>query len=343
MRDDELAVVQDEVGDQSVAEVLHLRPKLRRLVRELRERLGQAMCHLDVPALQGLDELVLVVARYAQGVAAGDHAHHQAQDARRVRTAVDEIADEDGRTRRRVGVDRAALLIVNDGVAELGQQCLELTAAAVHVADDVERPVQMAEVVQQPLADDDRVGDLLLAAQDVDLAEALLAEVLERASQLVALARDDVIAEGAVGPGGVAVQADALGQVEHDRDRQHVVRAGERDEGPARIGLHVRRVDDCQAAGVQSLAGDVVQHVEGRRGRRLVVLVIRHQAAAEVAGEHLEAAEVLPRERRLARAAGADQAHQGQLGDRQLGHDVLLKTAIWVGGPTSMSSSPTGR
>ena len=55
----------------------------------------------------------------------------------------------------------------------------------MHVADHVERPVVVGEVVEQPLADDHRFGDLRLAVEHVDLAEALLAEVPDRATQLV--------------------------------------------------------------------------------------------------------------------------------------------------------------
>mgnify|MGYP006137896071 CR=1 FL=1 len=50
----------------------------------------------------------------------------------------------------------------------------------------------------------------------------------------------------AVGPAAVAVVAQPLGQVEHDRDRQAVVPPGERDERGAGLPLHVRRVDDSE-------------------------------------------------------------------------------------------------
>ena len=95
----------------------------------------------------------------------------------------------------------------------------------------------------------------------------------------------------------------------------------------AGVALHVGRVDDGQPAGGEPLAGDVVQHVEGVGGRRLVVLVVGDQAAAEVAGEHLGGTEVLAREGRLARAGHADQDHEAELGDGQLGHDA--SRALW--------------
>ena len=330
--------------DEVVAERLHLGPELGRLGRQLGEGRLQSVADLDLAALQRSDELALVVARDAECVAGGDHAHDQPQDARGVGSAVHQVADEDRlAVTGRDCVDRAAELVADKCVAELDQQRLELAPATVDVADDVEGAVLVLEVVEELLAHDDGVGDVLLRAQDVDLAEAFLAEVLERAAELVPLAPYDGVAEVPVGPGGVAVQADPLRQVEHDGDRQDVVVTGEGDELPTGLRRHVGRVDDGQAAGGQPLAGDVVQDVEGRSAGCLVVLVVGHQTAAEVAGQHLEGPEVLLGEGRLAGAARADETDQGQLRDGEPGHAALRKTAIWVGGPTSGSSSPTGR
>jgi hypothetical protein len=81
----------------------------------------------------------------------------------------------------------------------------------------------------------------------------------------------------------IAVDADALRQVQHHCHRQHVVGPGERDERTAGLGLHVRRVDDGEVAAVEPLAGDVVEHVESGRGGGLVVLVAGDESSAEVA------------------------------------------------------------
>ena len=146
--------------------------------------------------------------------------------------------------------------------------------------------------------------------------------------------------------------ADALRHVEHDRGRQHVVVARQRDQRAARVDLHVGRVHDGQPARRQALADDEVEQLERVGGRGLVVLVVGDQAPAEVGRDHLGRLEPLARERRLARAADADEDDEAQLGHPKLGHAVtpggrgprdLSKTAIWVGGPTSGSSPPTGR
>ncbi len=121
------------------------------------------------------------------------------------------------------------MLVIDQHVSQLEEQGDQLAAAAVHVADDVERALLVPEVGEQLLPDDDGVRDLLLAAQDVDLAEALLAQVPERSTQLVALALHHRVGEVAVRAGGVAVQTDPLREVHHHGHRQHIVSASERD------------------------------------------------------------------------------------------------------------------
>ncbi len=123
-------------------------------------------------------------------------------------------------------------------------------------------------------------------------------------------------------------------------------------------------VHDGAPAGREPLARDVVEDVEGVAAGALVVLVVGDQAAAEVAGDDLGRLEVPAGEGGLAGAGRADQDHEGQVGDGQgaplggvvAGHAAFssfvvvgvavvvarVKTAIWVGGPTSGSSGPTG-
>ena len=136
----------------------------------------------------------------------------------------------------------------SSGVAELGQQLLELGPAAVHVADDVERAGLVAQVVEQLGAGDRGGGDLFGRAQDVHRAEALALEPGQAAAQLAALAAEHVRAEVPVLAAGVALRAELLRQVQDDRHRQHVVRAGQHDELAAGFGLHVGRVDDGEPA-----------------------------------------------------------------------------------------------
>ena len=171
----------------------------------------------------------------------------------------------------------------------------------------------------------------------------------QRPAQLVALAADDVRAEVAVGAPALRSMQHPLGDVEHDGDREHVVRLGERRRRRLRAsGWTLVASTTVSRPARQPLARRCVQHVEGVLGGGLVVLVVGDQAAAEVAGDHLEGPEVLGGEGRLAGPGDADEDDEGQLGDRgsaavmRGGPSCAVKTAIWVGGPTSGSSSPTG-
>jgi hypothetical protein len=96
------------------------------------------------------------------------------------------------------------------------------------------------------------------------------------------LSSHDVRPEVPIGPRGVAIQAELLRHVEDDGDREHVVGTGELDERSTSLALHVRGVDDRELAGGEPLARDEVQGVEGVLRRRLVVLVVGHEAPERV-------------------------------------------------------------
>jgi hypothetical protein len=346
VRHNQTSAVEDVVADQAVEERLDLLAELLGFAVELGEGLGEPVCDLHVAAAHGAQQLVLVVARHAQGVAGCHHAHDQAQHAGRVGSAVDQVADEHGPASVLVRSSGTAVLVPGDRVAELYKQGLEFGAAAVNVADHLERAGLVPQVVVELGPGDRGRADALFAAQRVHGAEPLALQAFQATAQLIALPADDVRAEVAIGAGGVPRYADALGHVEHDRDGQHVMLTGQCDELAACVGLHVGGVDDAEPPGGQPLTDDVVQHVERIRGRRLVVLVVGDQTTAEVGGDDLGRLEVRAGERRLARPGDTDQHDQAQLRYLQhtVGHQLALsKTAIWVGGPTSRSSRPTGR
>ena|SRR6266508_1212660 len=89
--------------------------------------------------------------------------------------------------------------------------------------------------------------------------------------------------------------------------------AGQGDQRLVGLWLDVRGVDHRQATGSQKLARDIVQQVEGVIGGRLVVLVIRDQATAEIRRENFGRLEVGAGEGALASAGRANQDDQGQL------------------------------
>ncbi len=312
--DDQLALVQDVVADQSVDELRDLLAELRVLgvlPLQLLHGLGEAVAVLDLAPLEVTAELVLVVAGHTQRVARRDHGHDAAQHPGAVGAAVHEVAHEHGGTAFGVGAPL---------VPQLGEQGVQFRAAAVDVADDVEGAGEVAEVVVAALQDDfGRVG-LLLGAQYVNLAEAFALQPAQRTAQLPAMTPHDMTGHaGAVGPGGVARLTDLFRQVQHDGDGQHVVLPGELDELFAALWLHVGRVDDGEPARGETLARDVVEDVEGVPAGALVVLVVGDEAPAEVRGDDLGRLEVPAGEGGLARSAGADEDDEGQVGHGQCG------------------------
>ena len=129
-------------------------------------------------------------------------------------------------------------------VSELVEQNLELVAATVDIADDVERSAVLLPVVPERLTLDDRGIDFVLRLEHVDVAETLAPEAAKRPVQLTPLVPDDMRPEVPVRARPVAFVAHALWQIENHRDGQHVVLAGQGHERFARLRLDVRRIHD---------------------------------------------------------------------------------------------------
>ena len=148
--------------------------------------------------------------------------------------------------------------------------------------------------------------------------ESLFLETGERAPELAALAVQHVGPELAVRPLPVARREDLLRQVEDDRDRLHVVLAGEVHQRFACLRLSVGGVDHGEPAAAQAPGRDGVEDRECVRGRRLIRLVVGHQAPAGVGGQDLRRPEVPAGEGRLAGAGRADEDDEGELGEGEV-------------------------
>ena len=208
----------------------------------------------------------------------------------------------------------------------------------------------IAPVVVEPGPDDRRVVDLGDRRQHVHRAEALALQPPQPAPQLVVLAPDHVGAEVAVRPGRRCGRRRPAG------GRSSTIATGSTSCSLA-SATSALRASGCTLVAsttvsrpaAQPHADDVVQQLEGRLGRRLVVLVVGHQPAAEVGGDHLGGPEVRAGRRSTCPSPRPRPAPPGSAPGSQLtlgpiiGHPVLWsKTASWVGGPTSGSSAPTG-
>ncbi len=147
--DDEAAVLEPSVARQAFQKRARLVAKGLVLVRVLRHRAFQPVRHLHVVALEPAQELVVVVADDGKGMPARHHVHDDAQYVGRARPAVDKVADEKGATtiwRVRDGAAGCTFSFEAHRIAELRQERDKLVGAAVHVADDVEGPVDAPPV-----------------------------------------------------------------------------------------------------------------------------------------------------------------------------------------------------
>ena len=359
VRDHQAPAVQLVVADQGVDELRHPIAPLRRFGGKLLQRLLQSVVQLHVPAAQLAPQLVVVVSGQADGGPGSDRVHHQAQAAGALRPAIHQVAEKDQPPAIRVGHPIATArrrLPAFHGIAELAQQRVQLGEAAVQIADDVERPVVRTAIGLQRLPFDDGRVDVLRRLEAV-FAESLAAQPAQRVSQQLALIADHPPADRAVAARQIAFLADPFRDVERQRHRHRVALAGDRDKLPAVLRTDVGGVYHGEAARGQALAGDEMEHLEGVGGSFLHRLVVAHQGAAGVGGEDLGRGEVGAGERRLARAAGARQHHQAELGDGhpwgevrcahpwgevRCAHPHRRKIPICVGAPCSGSTPPTG-
>ena len=140
------------------------------------------------------------------------------------------------------------------------EQLLKLVAAAVDVADDVERAGLILAVGPQRRALDANGVNRLRRAQDRHLAEALAlqpAQTLAQASRT--WLRTTCGAKLAVGARGVALQAGLLVHIEHDGDGEDVMLAGDAHERRAVLRLDAGGVNHGQPPKPETQPGDMMQ------------------------------------------------------------------------------------
>ena len=357
----QIAAIQHVVADQGIQELRDIAAHAGAPILGERLDLGkgglQPVVDLHVPSAQGSQQLGVVVAGQAEGGAGLDHGPHDPQGVEGAWAAIHQVAEEHRPAAVGMRVDWGGiaeeLRLARGGVAETGEQRLQLAGTAVLVTDYVEWTMLTFAVVPKRLAIDRRRSGLLHGREGEDVAEALAAQPAQRVAQVGGLPAYHMGAKVAVRARGIPIVADALGDIEDDGHRQAVVAARKLHKRAARSMLHVGGVDHSQPAGGESLRGDVVEDLEGVVRSGLVVFVIRDKGAAEVGGDGLGGQEVGTCEGALAGAGGPDQHHQRELGYGQL-HRVLpviagaaspscrVKTAICEGAPAAGSSGPSG-
>ena len=127
-------------------------------------------------------------------------------------------------------------------------------------------------------------------------------------------APDDLPPEGPLRTLAVALLAEGVRQVEHDRHRQGMIHPGESQERGAVLTPYIGSVNHRQPAHGQPLAGNEPEQFKSIGGGALVRLVITDQRSAGIRGNHLRGREVSTGEVRLPRPGGADQDNEAEVG-----------------------------
>ena len=151
MGHDEVATIEDEVGDESmeeVAKVAVVDGVFFKLLDGEVEPVGEA--HFF--PVEMTEEFDIMVARHAEGGPRGAGFHGEAEDVWGVGSTVDEVADENESA---IGM---AGHVVFDFVAELIEESEKLGIAAVNITDDIEGAFDMLFVVPEGLAGDSLDG-----------------------------------------------------------------------------------------------------------------------------------------------------------------------------------------
>src|SRR5436305_13004632 len=97
----------------------------------------------------------------------------------------------------------------------------------MNIADDVEGAVIELAVVPQRLPFNGRRINLLLSVENLDVAETLPLQSLQRTSQFLRLVPHHMRTEVSICTIPIAICADPFGQAEDDSDRQNVVLTGQ--------------------------------------------------------------------------------------------------------------------
>jgi hypothetical protein len=190
------------------------------------------------------------------------------------------------------------------------EQRLELVGAAVHVADDVERSLVM------PRLDASGSRRSATASTSSGVRSTTTRRNPSRPSSGSVCSSCSRCRRTTSAPSGRRARAAARStQTASGRSRTSAIagrscRRANPSSGARARARDVGGIHHGHAQPPEPLAHDQVQHRERRVGRTLVGLVVAHEGAALVRGDHLGGEEVAPGERGLAAPRRADQHHE---------------------------------
>ena len=185
----------------------------------------------------------------------------------------------------------------------------------MQISNDVKRPLFVPLVVPKRRPLDDSRLNFLRGLEDEDVRKAFSLHPPNGSPQLRPLLPNHMRAKVPVLTALIPLLADPFRQIEYDGDRKAVVLPAKLDQRLAGFGLNIGGIDDGETAKGQPLAGDEVQNLECVVRHRLLVFVVRDYSPAIIRRQYLGGPKVLAGEGALARATGADEDDEGEVGD----------------------------
>src|SRR5262249_53153514 len=170
-----------------------------------------------------------------------DQRHHDAQHARRVRTAINEIAEKHS-------LAAVRMTQLSKIVAQAGQQGFELGTATVNVADNIEWPRILTAIAPERLPFHGGRFNLFGRMQYGYMPEPLAIESTNGVPHLLNLLPNYSLAEIAIRARPVSFAANSLGQVKDDCHWERMIFARQSHQRLACLRLNVGRIDDRELA-----------------------------------------------------------------------------------------------
>ena len=203
--------------------------------------------------------------------------------------------------------------ICRELIAKFCKQFGQLIEAAVDVADDVERTVEVAAVDLERNTFNGDLFNFRRGIQDENVVNLLAPQVLESSAQVTVLALQHLYSEIAVSALPVPLLHLSQRKIQNDGSTQRMVAARQLHEPGTILRLHIRRIDHSEQASFQTLADDRLQQLKSRRRRRLVIRIVGNNAATGIRGYDFKRAEVSCRKSRLSSTGDTDQHDQAEV------------------------------
>ena len=327
-------IIKNQVADQFINKGRDGLLKILALRLQLLQSLSQPMSNAHITPFELLDQLHIMVAGHAKAGSRLHRRHTQPKYIGHLRAPVYKVTEKNQAPP--LGMAQA---VSTNYIAEFIQKLKQFIVTAVDVADNVERSFLVLAIVPEGSTHHGSGSSFLRAIQHIDITKTFLFQKAQRLLQKCPVATHHMGAEVSVWTRSISLMADVLGHVENNRRSQTVIFFCQAQQSLSVVRLHIGGIHHSQAPRRQAFINDIVQKSKGLRRTTLVIFIIRNDAPTKIGRNYFSTLKMLPGKSRLTGAGSTNEQHQAQIWQFYL---HLVNTPIWVGAPTSLSSSPMG-